>query len=138
MADGLTPELAEFLDISEEALNARWEETVRWLEPRYGKKPGIEPILFLVGIQSRGLGYRPKLNKKTKQDLIMEGTCCVFETLGLYKRVGIDANGHIVWERKNVLQTKLSLPEQEKLLRLAILTYFDSVRNNKHDFHQPE
>ena len=120
--------LHRWLEIDSDELNDQWEALLEWMKHRFGRQAGIESILFLVGIQSRGKGYQPKLSKKAKQDLIMEGTYCVFETMGLYKRVGIQENGNIVWAKGDISYPLLSLPEQEKLLKGAILTYFDSLR----------
>lgn len=117
------------LSIEETALESQWQALLTWLETHFGRQAGIESILFLIGIQSQGRGYEPKLSKKKKQALIMEGTHCAFETLGLYKRVGKDSNGQIVWERTEIPLQKLPLPEQEKLLRVAILSYFDKLNN---------
>ena len=117
------------LEADEDTLTIQWQELLEWLENRFGKKAGIESILFLIGIQSRGRGYEPKLSKKAKQDLIMEGTYCVFETLGLYKRVGINEKGHIAWEKGEISYPVLTLPEQEKLLKGAILNYFESLKH---------
>ena len=115
-------------EIDDDDLERRWKELLAWVQDRFDREAGIESILFLIGIQSRGKGYQPKLSKKAKQDLIMEGTYCVFETLGLYKRVGLDEKGHTVWSKINSINQVLSLPEQEKLLKVAILTYFDSAK----------
>ena len=121
--------LDALLSIENTVLDAKWQVLLAWLEDHFGRQAGIESILFLIGIQSQGTGYQPKLSKKKKQALIMEGTHCAFETLGLYKRVGMDANGQIVWERTDIPLQKLPLPEQEKLLRVAILSYFDKLQN---------
>lgn len=117
------------LEADEDELARQWEELLAWMEERFGRQAGIESILFLVGIQSRGRGYEPRLSKKAKQDLIMEGTYCVFETLGLYKRVGINEKGQVAWEKGDLSYPVLSLQEQEKLLKGAILHYFDSLRH---------
>ena len=137
MADGIKPSLTELLQTDDAVIEQRWQNAQAWLEPRFGKQPEIESTLFLIGIQSRGRGYQPKLSKKAKQALIMEGTYCAFETLGLYKRVGKDANGNIEWERCQVPPLQLSLQEQEKILRIAILSYFDAVRNGAKDSINP-
>lgn len=121
----MTTGLEHLLKLDDEELARKWHQLQQTLDDQFGKQPGIEAILFLIGIQSRGRGFEPKLNKQVKQDIIMEGTHCVFETLGLYKRVGIDSNGLSLWERNSPLFPKLSLPDQEKLLRVAILSYFE-------------
>ena len=98
-----------------------------WIEERFGKEPTIEEILFLVGIQSRGYGFEPDLDKDAKEGLIMEGTYCVFETLGVYERIGMEKDGYWIWERQIDHPPNLSVDEQEKLLRTAILRYFKDL-----------
>ena len=116
------------LQTDEAALTSRWERLRAWLGERFGRaEPDLEAILFLIGVQSVGRGFEPKLEKETKQDLIMEGTYCAFETLGLYACVGADADGLGVWERTDVRLPTLSVEGQETLLRLAVLRYFDGA-----------
>lgn len=106
----------------------RWAALERWLHARFGRDASIESVLFLIGIQSRGRGYEPELDKDLKQSLIMEGTYCVFEGLGFYARAGMDADGFWIWER-TVRLPDLSVEAQEKLLQIAILRYFDDLLN---------
>jgi len=54
----------------------------------------------------------------------MDGTYYVFETLGLYDRVGMEADGRWIWERTSQYPNNLSADEQETLLKTAILKYF--------------
>lgn len=126
----LATEVEKYLSIDDTLLDKQWSELLIWLEAHFGKQAGIESTLFLIGIQARGRGFEPKLSKKRKQSLIMEGTHCAFETLGLYRRVGKDSNLQNVWERTEVPLPKLPLPEQEKLLRVAIISYFDAIISN--------
>ena len=123
-------QIDKYLSVDAALLEEQWRDLLAWLEAHFGRPAGIESILFLIGIQSSKRGYEPKLSKKRKQALIMEGTHCVFETLGLYRRVGNDEKGRSLWERTEIPLPKLPLPEQEKLLRVAILSYFDAVNNN--------
>ena len=116
-----------YQEIDDEELAQRWNELLTWIRERFDRDAGIESVLFLIGIQSRGQGYQPKLSKKAKQDLIMEGTYCVFETLGIYKRVGINDKGHNIWAKNDTVKQALTLSEQEKLLQVAILTYFNRL-----------
>lgn len=115
------------LETDEDDLAARWESVERFVGDRFGRDTSIEAILFLIGVQSRGRGYEPEMVKEAKQDTIMEGTFCAFEKLGLYERVGLDENGFWIWERTVKGIPKLSLDEQEKLLKLGIVLYFGDV-----------
>ncbi|MFQ5572223.1 MAG: hypothetical protein ACE5G0_21315 [Rhodothermales bacterium] len=108
---------------------AQWGRLQTWVKERFGKEPGIEEILFLIGVQSLGRGFEPHLDKETKQALIMEGTYCAFATLGIYERVGMEDNGHWIWDRRIAPPPDLSVDEQEKLLRAAILRYFETILN---------
>lgn|SRR5690554_6162666 len=115
------------LEMDDAELDRRWQKLQTWLEKRFGRQPGIEPILFLIGIQSKGQGYQPKLKKEHKQDLIMEGTYCVFERIGLYQRAFTHNGDGERWLRVGAPVPELSVDEQEKLLRIAILKYFDDM-----------
>ncbi len=114
------------LQAEDAELETRWQALAAWIEKRFSHDTSVEAILFLIGIQSRARGYEPELDKDRKQDLIMEGTYCAFETLGMYERVGLETDGLWIWERSYRLPD-LSVEEQEKLLRIAILRYFDET-----------
>ena len=121
--------LLAYLDADDSLLEAQWRRLQTWVAKRFGKAPGIEEILFLVGIQSQGRGFEPDLDKEAKQSLVMEGTYCVFETLGVYERIGMEKDGHWIWERRLAHPPNLSVDQQEKLLRTAILRYFEDILN---------
>ena len=114
--------VAGSLSVSDEELERAFEEIRQNLSARFGDAIGIEGMLFLIGVQERGIGFHPKLRKERKQDLIMHGTHCVMETLGIYKRREV-ARGEMTWER-SVDLPELTVEEQEKLLRVAIVRYF--------------
>lgn len=126
---GGTEPIAALLATDDDALEARWQRLVERVAARYRRTPTLEALLFLIGIQDRGRGYEPRLDRDRKQDLIMEGTCCAFETLDLYRRVGMDADGFWVWERTRPLP-ELTVEEQEKVLRLAVLRYFEQLESS--------
>ena len=119
--------LQPYLDADDAALEARWQEMERWVQARFGREPTIEAILFLIGIQARGRGFEPELAKDAKQNLIMEGTFFAFETLGIYERVGMEDDGFWIWERIIEHPPDLSVEQQEKLLKTAIIRYFDEL-----------
>lgn len=118
--------IQKHLNVDADLLERRWDSLVNSMESRFGRKPDIEALLFLIGIQSVGRGYEPDLPKERKQSLIMEGSYLAFETLDVYARVGMERNGFLIWE-KIVELPKLSVDDQEKLLRIGILNYFDTV-----------
>ena len=124
----MSPSIDSLLQSEGDALAARWQRLQKQLGARFGEDElKLETILFLIGIQSMGRGYEPDLEKETKQDFIMEGTYCAFETLDLYERIGADEEGRWIWERTTTPLPKLGVEDQEKLLRLAVLRYFDAA-----------
>ena len=104
-------------------IEVRWRELQKWLKARFRRDTdaSIEHILFLIGIQERGRGFEPDLEKEVKQDVIMEGTCAAFASIGLYEHVDD------TWRRTARQPDDLSLEAQEMLLQYAILTYFEDV-----------
>ncbi|MDX1428638.1 MAG: hypothetical protein R3282_00055 [Rhodothermales bacterium] len=117
-------DLRGLLDLEDEVLDRRWERLDAWLRQRFGRDNTIESVLFLIGVHSRGLGFTPKLEKEEKQGLIMEGTYLALETLGHYERIGMEADGSWIWE-KRVELPQLTVEQQEKLLRIGITNYFE-------------
>lgn len=123
MADLVTA----LLRTDDHQIETRWQQLMDHLTPRFGSVSGIESLLFLVGIQARGQGFQPKLGKEAKQELIMEGTYLVFETLGLYQREVTFQNGRTLWQKAVTYPAGMSLEDQEKLLRIAILAHFERI-----------
>ena len=121
------PLIEEHLQVDDAVLEERWQHLTAFLQQRFGREAGIEAILFLIGVQSRARGFEPDMKKERKQDTIMEGTYCAFEKLGFYERVGMDEKGFWIWERTIDEIPKLPLENQEKLLKLGIVRYFEDV-----------
>ncbi len=113
--------LARALRTDPALLDAQWKNVQAWLARRFEQETvSMESILFLIGVQEAGKGYSPRLDKEVKQDRIMTGTYHAFEKVGLYVR---DEKAPEGWRRSADLPG-LSLDEQEKLLRVAIVRYF--------------
>ncbi|NBB99442.1 MAG: hypothetical protein GVY15_01085 [Bacteroidetes bacterium] len=126
MADDLHP-IHALLAAADGTLEAQWAQVEALVERRFGREPTIESILFLIGVQERGRGFEPELEKDVKEALVMEGTYSVFETVGLYVHAGMEADGSWIWERATDLPPDLSPDDQHRLLRLAIIRYFDDL-----------
>lgn len=101
-----------------------WQQLIAWLEREYDREITLEAILFLVGIQSRGRGYEPELDRDIKENVIMEGTYCVMAAIGAYERVGMEANGMWIWERMIDPVGEMDVDDQEIVLKSAVLEYF--------------
>jgi hypothetical protein len=105
-------------------LNRRWLKLREKLKIVIGKKPAdLNGVLFLIGVQELGKG-QINFSKEEKQDLIHLGICKVLSLSGYYDLEGLDEEGWPHW--KNVKKVpSLSLMEQEKMLKMHVLEYFD-------------
>ena len=70
-------------------LQARWWALEAKLVERFGKKPDMETILFLIGIQEFG-GAQEKFTKEQKQDLMHVAVCSLLTPSGYYELEGFD------------------------------------------------
>ena len=93
-----------------------------------GKRPkDMNGVLFLIGVQELGRG---KLNftKEEKQDLMHIAICKVMSYTGYYELEGVDSEGWPHWKLIKKLP-HFDLPEQEKLLKIQVLEYFQREYN---------
>ena len=104
-------------------LQTRWWNLEAKLVDRFGKKPDIETILFLIGIQELG-ELRNKFSKEQKQDLMHVAVCSLLSKSGYYEFDGADKDG---WPHFRQLKAMpdMNLTEQENFLKDHILLYFD-------------
>ena len=105
-------------------LQARWWKLEEKLMERFGKKPDMEAILFLIGIQEFGQ-IRPKFTKEQKQDLMHIAICTILGPSGYYELEGVDADG---WPHFKQLKPMPNMNpfEQEAFLKDHILLYFQN------------
>ena len=64
-------------------LQQRWWALEAKLVERFGKKPDLEAVLFLIGMQETGF-LKEKISKEQKQDLIHVAVCTVLAQSGYY------------------------------------------------------
>ena len=64
-------------------IQARWWKLEEKLINRFGKKPDLESVLFLIGIQEFGQ-LKDKFNKEEKQDLMHVAVCSLLADSGFY------------------------------------------------------
>jgi hypothetical protein len=104
-------------------LQQRWWNLEAKMVERFGKKPDLETILFLVGLQETGL-IREKITKEQKQDLMHVAVCSVMKDSGYYELEGIDKDG---WPHFRQLKPMpdMNAFEQENFLKDHILLYFE-------------
>ena len=102
----------------------RWWDLERKLMDRFGKKPDVEAILFLIGLQEIVLSQE-KISKEQKQDLMHVAICTILSRSGYYIVEGKDQDG---WPHFKQLQNLpiMNMIEQEAFLKDHILLYFDN------------
>lgn len=105
-------------------IQQRWWNLEAKLVERFDKKPDMEAILFLIGIQEFGQ-IKEKFTKEQKQDLMHVATCSLLSQSGYYELEGTDKDG---WPHFRQLKSLpvMSLPEQENFLKDHILLYFEN------------
>jgi hypothetical protein len=103
-------------------LQVRWWTLEAKLVERFGKKPDMESILFLIGIQE--LGVKEKFTKEQKQDLMHIAICRLLTPSGYYELEGVDTDG---WPHYKQLKPMPDLNpfEQENFLKDHVLLYFE-------------
>lgn len=104
-------------------LQQRWWNLEAKLVERFGKKPDMETILFLIGMQETGF-MKQKITKEQKQDLMHVAVCKLLSESGYYEFVGNDKDGWPHFKQLKELPA-VSAIEQENLLKDHILFYFE-------------
>lgn len=109
-------------------LQTRWWNLEASLVERFGKKPDLDAILYLIGLQEVQF-FAEKITKEQKQDLMHVAVCTVLMPSGYYAYNGKDDDG---WPHFTQLKAlpELSLRDQEDFLKDHILLYF---QNREHE-----
>ncbi len=110
-------------------LQQRWWNLEAGMVERFGKKPDLETILFLIGIQEFGQ-IREKFTKEQKQDLMHVAVCSLLAQSGIYELDSVDEEG---WPHFRQLKPMPDMDaiQQENFLKDHILLYFET-----HSFEQ--
>lgn len=117
-------------------LERQWNQLLVEFEQITAKKPkDLNGVLFLIGMQELGKGAR-RFTKEEKQDLLHIAICKVLSLSGYYELEGLDKEGWPHWKLVKKLP-HFDLLEQEKLLKMHVLEYFEKEYGMKfkpHDF----
>nr|WP_271711459.1 hypothetical protein [Marinigracilibium pacificum] len=106
-------------------LERSWQSLLKEIEKSVGKKPAdLNSVLFLIGVHELGKGPK-RFSKEQKQDLMHIAICKVLSLSGYYELEGIDEDGWPHWKIIKKLP-HFDLLEQEKLLKINIIDYFNS------------
>jgi hypothetical protein len=111
---------------AQDDLQSRWWELEAQLVERFGKKPDMEAILFLIGVQELG-DLRKKFSKEQKQDLMHVAVCSLFAQSGYYELEGVDEDGWPHFKQLKALPV-MTMPEQENFMKDHILLYFERMQ----------
>ncbi len=111
-------------DESEADFNARWEALLAELTERFGRRPDLNALLLLIGVQELGQGVAA-FTKEQKQDLMHVATCKLFSLSGYYELARTDDEG---WPHYRLVRPVpfANLKEQERMLKWHMLEYFES------------
>lgn len=105
-------------------LQRSWHSLLEQLEKLVGKTPkDLNAVLFIIGMQELGQGPR-RFSKEEKQDLLHIAICKVLSLSGYYHLEGLDKEGWPHWRLIKKLP-HFDLLEQEKLLKMHVLEYFE-------------
>jgi hypothetical protein len=115
-------------------LDRKWHQLLVFVERTIGKKPkDLNGVLFIIGLQELGQGAK-RFSKEEKQDLLHIAICKVLSLSGYYSLEGLDKEGWPHWKVVKKLP-HFDLLEQEKLLKMHVLEYFEK----EYDwFYNPE
>ena len=105
-------------------IQQRWWTLEAMLVERFGKKPDLETILFLIGIQEFG-DIKEKFTKEQKQDLMHIAVCSLLTSSGYYEIERIDDDGWPHFRQLKALP-ELSSIEQEIFIKDHVLLYFEN------------
>ncbi len=102
-----------------------WLAVLKKVQERFGKKPDLQALLFLIGIQE--LGQLPdKFSKEQKQDLMHIAVCHLLSGPGYYRYLGRDEDGWPHYEATTNLP-QMTPDEQERLLKRQVIHYFADI-----------
>ncbi|TPG63001.1 hypothetical protein [Hymenobacter nivis] len=120
MSDDLNPG-PEHLE-TEADFEHRWNVLLNEMETRFGKRPDLNALLLLIGVQELGQGVA-EFTKEQKQDLMHIATCKLFSLSGHYELERVDEDG---WPHYKLLRPVpfAFLKEQERMMKWHMLEYF--------------
>jgi hypothetical protein len=102
-----------------------WLAVLKKVQDRFGKKPDLQALLFLIGVQELGQVVE-KFSKEQKQDLMHIAVCHLLSDLGYYKYLGRDDDGWPHYEATAALP-QMSVDEQERLIKRQVIRYFADI-----------
>lgn len=102
----------------------KWNKVIDLVSKPYGEKLEFDAILFLIGVQELGKGFR-KFSKDQKLDVMHLAICSLLAPYGYYEFEGYDDDGWPHWKPTEKLPFLKPL-QQHHLMRQAVVNYFEN------------
>jgi len=108
-------------------IDHRWQDLLYEMKGKFGRKPDLQSMLFLIGVQELGQ-LDKEYTKEEKQDLMHIAVCRLLSEEGVYLLEYTDEDG---WPHYQQIaeHPELNLIEQEKMFKRLILIYFNMLDN---------
>lgn len=103
-------------------LELRFQQLKLHLEKDFGGGMDVQALLFLIGVNELGIGYK-NFTKQEKTDILHIAVCTLLEPYGYYEFVGKDEDE---WPHFKLLKELPTLThnDQQHLIKEAMLDYF--------------
>jgi len=103
-------------------VEVHFQHVKKQLEANFGEGMDVQAMLFLIGVNELGLGYKD-FSKSEKTDLLHVAVCTVLEPLGYYEFEGRDPEN---WPHFKLIKElpPLNDREQQHLMKEALIDYF--------------
>ena len=104
------------------AVEIKFKELVAKLEETFGEGLDTQAIIFLIGVQELGTGFK-KFSKQEKTELMHVAVCTLLMPYGFYKFTGRDEDN---WPHFELVKELPPLydRQQQHLIKEAIIEYF--------------
>ena len=105
----------------------KWNSLVTFVSKNFGDGDilDLQAILFLIGINELGKGYK-EFSKEDKTNLLHIAICKLLSRYGYYEFLGRDKEGWPHW-KTNAKSPKLNPDEQTELIKESAILYFSEA-----------
>ncbi len=112
-------------DMTTSDFEQAWSELILKVSKHFKVSAEFEFILFVLGIQEMGLGFR-EYSKTEKMDLINVARCRILVRQGYIKETGIDGDGFPIFEASP--KVKSMMPSyQNQVIKKGLIEYFKDI-----------
>jgi hypothetical protein len=103
-------------------IELKFQQVKNQLESKFGEGMDMQAILFLVGVNELGVGYK-EFSKAEKTDLLHVAICTLLEPYGYYEFEGRDEEQ---WPHFKLIKEipHINDREQQHLMKEALISYF--------------